>query len=84
MATKRLYRNTKDEILGGVASGMAEYFNTDPTLIRILWVIFGLISLGTAIILYLAMWIIIPVKLRAKPKKTTRKTAKKKRKTKKR
>ena len=69
MAAKRLYRNQDDAILGGVASGLADYFDTDPTLVRILWVIFGLISLGTAIILYLAMWIIVP----EKPKRKTRK-----------
>ncbi|MBN1160076.1 MAG: PspC domain-containing protein [Candidatus Diapherotrites archaeon] len=73
MTNKRLYRNQNDTILGGVASGMAEYFDTDPTLIRILWVIFGLVSLGTAIILYLAMWIIVPEKPMATPKKKTKK-----------
>ena len=56
---KRLYRSKKDKILGGVCGGMAEYFNIDPTLIRILWVIFTLMG-GSGILAYIICWIIIP------------------------
>lgn len=45
---KRLYRNPDDKILGGVASGLAAYLNTDPTLVRILLVILGFLSLASA------------------------------------
>lgn len=61
MATKRLYRS-KNRMLGGVCGGIAEYVNTDPTLIRLLWVVLSFASLGAGILLYLAAWIIIPEK----------------------
>ncbi|VVB60165.1 PspC domain protein [uncultured archaeon] len=57
---KRLYRSGKDRILGGVCGGIAEYFNVDPTLIRLLWVLFTLASFGTGILLYIIAWIIVP------------------------
>jgi phage shock protein PspC (stress-responsive transcriptional regulator) len=57
---KRLYRNPDDKILGGVASGLAAYLNTDPTLVRILLVILGFLSFGFSIVLYLLFWIIVP------------------------
>ena len=44
----------------GVCGGLGEYLNTDPTVIRILWVILGISSLGIAILLYLIMAIIVP------------------------
>ena len=62
MATKtikRLYRSTKDKILGGVCGGIAEYYNMDPTIVRLLWVIFSLIY-GVGILAYIIAWIIVP------------------------
>ena len=58
---KRLYRS-KDKILGGVCSGMAEYFDTDPSLIRLFWVLLTLLSLGAGLLLYIIAWAIIPPK----------------------
>ena len=55
---RRLYRSS-NKILGGVCSGIADYFNTDPTIIRILWVLFSLIY-GVGILFYLICWLIIP------------------------
>ena len=57
---KRLYRSGKERILGGVCGGIAEYLNVDPTIIRIIWVLFTLASLGTAVIFYLILWLIVP------------------------
>ncbi|HLD58502.1 MAG TPA: PspC domain-containing protein [archaeon] len=57
---KRLYRSGKERILGGVCGGIAEYFETDPTLIRLLWILFTLISFGAGILFYIIAWIIIP------------------------
>jgi phage shock protein C len=57
---RRLYRCRHDKRLAGVASGMAEYFEIDPSLVRVLWVIsvfFG----GVGILLYLAMVVIVPL-----------------------
>lgn len=55
---KRLYRSRRDQVLGGVAAGMAHYFNVDPTLLRIIWVLVGLA--GPGVILYIVCWLIIP------------------------
>lgn len=61
MSTRKIYR-LRDKMIAGVCSGLAEYFDVDPTLIRILYV--GL-SLFTAafpgIILYIIMCIVIPM-----------------------
>lgn len=58
-AVKRLYRSAKDRILGGVCGGIADYFNIDPTIIRILWILFGM-AYGSGLLAYLIAWIIIP------------------------
>lgn len=57
---RRLTRSRTDEWFGGVAGGLAEYFNTDPTLIRVVFVVATLLSSGFAILGYVAAWIIIP------------------------
>ena len=57
---KRLYRSGKNKYIGGVCGGVAEYFNLDPTLIRILWVIIVFFPPGLGIILYILFWIFVP------------------------
>jgi len=59
--TKRLYRSKKNRIIGGVCGGIAEYVNTDPTLIRLLWVLATLLW-GAGLFAYIIAWIIIPEK----------------------
>ena len=56
---KRLYRSGKEKILGGVCGGIAEYFNVDPTIIRILWILF-ILGFGAGILAYIIVWIIVP------------------------
>lgn len=59
---KRLYRAAKkDSMIGGVCAGIADYYNIDPTLIRLLWILF-IFGFGTGILAYLIAWIIIPRK----------------------
>ena len=58
---KRLYRTNYNKIIGGVCNGIAEYFNFDPTLVRLLALIF-LFTGGIAIPLYIIAVLIIPVK----------------------
>lgn len=60
MGNKRLYRSTTNYMLAGVCGGIAEYFNLDPTLVRLGWVILSLVSAGAGIIGYIAAAIIIP------------------------
>ncbi len=57
---KRLYRSTRDRMLGGVCAGLGEHFNVDPSVVRILWVAVTLLSLGIGIIVYIIAWIIVP------------------------
>lgn len=60
---KRLYRSNTSRMLGGVCGGMGEYFDVDPTVVRVIAVILGLASAGWAIIAYIIGWIIIPEEL---------------------
>jgi phage shock protein C len=57
---KRLYRSKKDRILGGVCAGLGEHLDVDPTVIRLIWAVVTVLSLGTGIIVYVLAWIIIP------------------------
>jgi len=58
--TKKLYRSRTDRQLGGVCSGLANYFRIDPTVIRLIFVL-GFFLTGSATFwLYLVMWIVIP------------------------
>lgn len=56
---KRLYRSVTDRKLGGVCGGIAEYFNLDSTLVRLIWGLWALIY-GTGILFYLLAWVVIP------------------------
>jgi phage shock protein C len=57
---KKLYRSGRDRILGGVCGGFAEYFNIDPILIRIIWILLLVASFGLFLAIYLLLWIIVP------------------------
>jgi len=59
MSKKRLYRSKKDCMIAGVCGGIAEYFNIDPTLVRIIAVLTIFIN-GIGLIAYLIAWIVIP------------------------
>lgn len=60
---KRLYRSKKQRMIAGVCGGIAEYFDVDPTLIRLLWAVITVFSMFfVGIILYIIAWIIIPEK----------------------
>ena len=58
---KKLYRSKKNEKLCGVCAGIAEFFNIDPTIVRILWVVVSLFGFA-GIVAYLAGMFIIPEK----------------------
>ena len=55
---KKLYRSDTDKMLCGVCGGIAEYFDVDPTIIRLLWAI--LASTGSGIVAYIIAAVIIP------------------------
>jgi phage shock protein C len=61
MEYKRLYRSSRDVMLGGVAAGLAEYFNIDPTIVRLLFVLLAFVTVGfPAVLVYLILWAIVP------------------------
>lgn len=60
-STKKLYRNTNKKVLGGVCSGLADYFGISELLLRILSLILS-IFYCIGIIIYVGLWIGIPIK----------------------
>ena len=56
---KRLYKSNKNKMIDGVCGGVAEYFNLDPTLVRLGWVVFCALG-GCGILAYIMAAIIIP------------------------
>ena len=57
---KKLYRSTTNRMLCGVCGGLGEYFNIDPTIVRLIWALVGLS--GAGLLAYLIAAIIIPEK----------------------
>ena len=57
---RRLYRCRHDQRIAGVASGLAEYFDIDPTIVRVGWVLTFLMG-GLGLVLYIVMAIIVPL-----------------------
>jgi len=61
MNNNRLFRNTNHKVIGGVASGLAEYLQTDVTIIRVLFVLAIFIPLNFPVVLfYIILWIVMP------------------------
>jgi len=58
---KRLYRSRENRIIGGVCGGLGDYFKLDPTIIRLIWLLFVFVG-GGGLIAYLIAWILIPLK----------------------
>ena len=58
---KRLYKTDEGKMIWGVCAGLAEYFNADPTMIRLIWLALVLCC-GTGILLYIACALIFPNK----------------------
>jgi phage shock protein C len=59
MNEKRLVRSQNDRMIAGVAAGLAEYMNIDPTIVRLLFVLLALAGGGGGLI-YIIMWLIMP------------------------
>ena len=58
---KRLFRNEYEKVVGGVSSGIAEYMEVDVTIVRLLFVLSTIFLVGTGVLVYLVMWIVVPV-----------------------
>lgn len=57
---RRLYRDPEHRVLGGVSSGLGAYFNMDPVILRIIFVVLAFITTGAAILAYIVLWIAVP------------------------
>ena len=57
--SKRMYRNSESRVLGGVCSGLGAYFNIDPWIFRVLFIVFSVFFLS-GIVIYIILWIAIP------------------------
>lgn len=58
--TDRLYRSPDDRMLAGVAGGLAENWNIDPSLVRIMWALLIVLTGGLAFLVYVVMAIVVP------------------------
>ena len=55
---RKLYRSNRDRKLAGICGGLGDYLNLDPTVVRVIFVVLGLFSIG--ILLYVVLWLIVP------------------------
>lgn len=58
---KRLYRSRRERKVAGVCGGLADYFNVDPTWVRVIFILLCLLGLGTFLIVYVIFWLIVPL-----------------------
>ena len=58
--TKRLYRSKKDRMIAGVCGGLAEYFNIDPVIVRLIAVLLLLPGGFPGLVPYLIFWVLVP------------------------
>ena len=56
----RLYRSRSDRMLAGVAGGLAELWDADPSLVRIIWALLVIFTGGIALVVYIVMAIVVP------------------------
>jgi phage shock protein PspC (stress-responsive transcriptional regulator) len=57
---ERLYRSRDDRMLAGVAGGLAEYWDADPSLVRVIWALLALVTGGVALVIYIVMAFVVP------------------------
>lgn len=57
---KKLHRSRKDRMIAGICGGLGDMFSIDPTLIRLIAALIALFTVGTAVLVYVLGWIIIP------------------------
>jgi len=53
-------RSSTDKKIGGVCAGLADYFDMDPTIIRVIWLLLVICG-GTGLLAYLILWIVLPI-----------------------
>jgi phage shock protein C len=63
---RKLYRSRTQRMVAGVCGGLAEYFNVDTTVIRVLFLVLTLFG-GSGLVVYVVMWILVPDASKAPP-----------------
>jgi phage shock protein C len=63
---RKLYRSQNQRMIAGVCGGLAEYFNVDATLMRVLFLLLAVFG-GSGLVIYIVMWIIVPDASKAPP-----------------
>jgi len=67
---KKLRRSTDDKMIAGICGGIAEYFDLDPTLVRVAYVLVSILSVAfPGIFVYIILWVVIPKKQQKKQNK---------------
>ena len=62
--TRKLTRSITNRMIAGVCGGIAEYFDLDPTLVRVGYVVLSVISAGfPGLLVYIVLWVIVPEEL---------------------
>jgi phage shock protein PspC (stress-responsive transcriptional regulator) len=61
MARDQLTRDPDNALLGGVCAGIGRHYGFDVTVVRIVWLVLTVFSMGTSVILYIAAWVIMPL-----------------------
>ncbi|HEX7212200.1 MAG TPA: PspC domain-containing protein [Propionibacteriaceae bacterium] len=56
---RKLYRSRSQRMIAGVCGGLADYFNIDATLVRVLFLLLAVFG-GTGLVIYIVMWVIVP------------------------
>lgn len=59
-SNKKLFRDRNDRFIGGVASGLAHYIGMDPVWMRLIWILIVLAGVGSPILVYIILWILVP------------------------
>ena len=60
---KKLKRSKKERMIAGICGGLAEYFEVDPTVVRVVYVLVSILSIAfPGILVYIILWIVIPEK----------------------
>jgi phage shock protein C len=57
---KKLMRSSTDKKIAGVCAGLADYFDLDPTIVRVVWLL-AVLCAGTGLLLYAILWIVLPL-----------------------
>jgi phage shock protein C len=57
---KKLYRSRQERVIAGVCGGLATYFNTDPTWVRLAFLLLFFLG-GSSVLIYLILWLVVPL-----------------------